>query len=306
MPWCPLSTCAGLNCAVTTAGGPWAGLSPMPVMAHCERLFGPGCNAFGFGPNRGMGWQLDPGGPDHTPLDGLKNAVLNTTAMHVELLGWACGSLVLFTLLVLRGRWSRSERAHLALVALVFVAYFLNYFGGGPDFGARYWHTMIVSLCALTACELRRLGRVAAPDDPSRPLFGPERVLTFAGVAALATAVAFMPWRCLDKYHDYRGMHPGIEDLAGPQGFGDAVVLVAGNEVPDFAGAILANPLDVTRDAPVFAWDRSVDVRRALVAAYPDRLFWLVDGPTRSGGDYAVRGGPYSGAEVLSLPHWSR
>jgi hypothetical protein len=63
-----------------------------PMMAHTDRLFGANSNAYGFGADRGRGWELDPF-RGHGPLDALVNSALNASAMHAELFGWAAGSL---------------------------------------------------------------------------------------------------------------------------------------------------------------------------------------------------------------------
>ena len=74
--------------------------------------------------------------------------------------------------------------------------------------------------------------------------------------------------------------------------FGRSLVLVRGERHPDFASAAIYNPLDWDADAPIFAWDRSADVRRALLTAYPDRAVWYVDGPSITGNGYRIVAGP--------------
>jgi hypothetical protein len=185
---------------------------------------------------------------------------------------------------------------------LVYLACFFNYFGGGPDFGGRYWFLMIVPGAALTATALRRLGRAPLSSDVGAASLGEPRALAFATAATLGALLVFVPWRCLDKYHDFRGMRPGVADLAGPQGYGRALVLVRGKEVPDWGSAAVENPLDVTTGETVYAWDRSQALRRELVAAYQDRRFYLVDGPSRTGGEFRLRAGPLSAAELLARP----
>ncbi|MBI1788129.1 MAG: glycosyltransferase family 39 protein, partial [Acidobacteria bacterium] len=44
-----------------------------PIMAYTDKYYGPKTNALGFGPERGLGWPLDPY-PGHTPLESLINA----------------------------------------------------------------------------------------------------------------------------------------------------------------------------------------------------------------------------------------
>ena len=53
--------------------------------------------------------------------------------------------------------------------------------------------------------------------------------------------------------------------------------------------------------APVYALDKGADLRARLSAAYPDRSFWVVDGPSLTDGDFVVIAGPLERAELLEL-----
>jgi hypothetical protein len=123
--------------------------------------------------------------------------------------------------------------------------------------------------------------------------------LTLLGIGCFA---AFIPWRALDKYHDYRGMQPGLVHLAAEHQFGRSLVLIRGRETPDFASAAPFNPLDLQAPVPIFAWDRGAAVRAHLATAYPDRPVWLVDGPSRTGAGYRIAAGPLTAADLASLP----
>ena len=57
-----------------------------PLTAYYDEYYGPRTNAFGFGPDRGLGWPID-AFPGHSPLEALLNAALNLFSMNVELLG---------------------------------------------------------------------------------------------------------------------------------------------------------------------------------------------------------------------------
>ncbi|MGH9174647.1 MAG: ArnT family glycosyltransferase, partial [Vicinamibacterales bacterium] len=61
-----------------------------PINAYTDQLFGPNTNAYGFGPDRGMGWAFDPY-PGHAPLDALINTNLNVSTLNTELFGWSIG-----------------------------------------------------------------------------------------------------------------------------------------------------------------------------------------------------------------------
>jgi hypothetical protein len=273
--------------------------SAFPIMTYNDRLFGVNSNAYGFGPDRGMGWELDPN-PGHGPLDATINANLNTTALSVELFGWSVGSLLLIYFLVARERWSRSDRAMLAAIVAVFGAYFFNYFSGGPDFGARYWFLMVLPAVALTARGALSLGSRLEDGAPAGAGFGTSRVLAALGVLSAGALVAFMPWRSLDKYRHYLDMRPDVRVMAEARGFGKSLVLVRGVEYPDYASAAIYNPLDLRADAPVYVHDRDAATRRAILEAYRDRPVWIVDGPTITKHGYRIVSGPTPAAELLA------
>jgi len=265
----------------------------LPINEYLDQRFAPGANAYGFGADRGMGWPLDPN-PGHSVLDGWINADLNAFAVNVELFGWSIGSLGLAALFAFSARWRPADVALLAAAAIVFAAHFFYYFSGGPDFGARYWFLMIVPLAALTArgafVVAERLGGTARLDP---------RPLVAVGLLALAAATTFVPWRAVDKYRHYRGMRPDLPRLALAHGFGRSLVLVRGAEMPDYASAAVYNPLDWDTDVPIYAWDRSPEVRAAVLAAFADRPVWTVDGPTLTGDGFVVTGGPIPADRLL-------
>jgi hypothetical protein len=259
-----------------------------PIMVHNDRLFGVNSNAYGFGKDRGMGWPLDPF-PGHGPIDATINAALNTTTMNTELFGWASGSLLLAYFLELSGRARSNDRLFVALAAGVFVAYFFNYFSGGPDFGARYWFLMLPAGVVLTV-----RGTLALADslgNTARPLARARIGVAVVAMSAAALLV-FVPWRATDKYYRYLAMSPEPSQLARQHGFGRSLVLVRGEEFPDYASAAIYNPLDVRADAPVYAHDRDDATRAELLRAYADRPVWILDGPSRTHAGYRIVAGP--------------
>jgi hypothetical protein len=282
-----------------------------PIMSYTDALYGKGANAYGFGPDRGMGWALDPN-PGHGPLDATINTALNLTATQVELFGWATGSLLLLYAFVLRGRFTQSDRAMFGLIVLTWLAYFFNYFSGGPDFGARYWFLMIVPLVALTARAALWVGqddgssrdRMTNADAPGRMLFA-LTVLSAGGM------LLFVPWRAADKYWHYRGMSSRVLELGTTAGIGrgerNDLVIIAGREVPDYASAVPFNPLDLSAPVPVYVRRTTPQGDSAIIKAFPTRRVWFVDGPTRTGNGYVVRAGPLGTAAALdTLDSWPR
>ena len=266
-----------------------------PIMAYTDKHFGPKSNALGFGPERGMGWAIDPF-PGHGPIDALVNANLNAFSLNIELFGWSTGSLILIALMVFSGALQSRDYLMLAVIAAIFAAYFFYYFSGGPDFGARYWFLMLAPCVTLTArgillLEQKLSGTVGASRDEGRVM---------VAVLALAafTLVNYLPWRAIDKYHHYRGMRPDIRSLAQIHRFDKSLVLVRGALDPDYASASAYNPVDLQADAPVYAWDRSPEIRTRLLQAYADRPIWIVNGPTITRRGFEVAAGPLSAHEL--------
>jgi 4-amino-4-deoxy-L-arabinose transferase-like glycosyltransferase len=259
-----------------------------PINAYVDEHYAPNANAYGFGPDRGMGWPTDPN-PGHTPFDGIINANLNTFGINTDLFGWAVGSLLFVTWLVTSGAWRRQDSIMMAAVLGFGLAYFPYYFSGGPDFGARYWFPVIVPLVALTVRGIFMLERRTG-----------ARVRTAAMVMCLMTLVTYVPWRAADKYHNYRGMTPGVRQLAEEHRFGADLVLVAGKRFPDYASAFASNPVNLRDAVPIYAWDRDPETRTAVLRQYPDRRVWLVNGPSLTGRGYEIAAGPISARALLA------
>ncbi len=263
-----------------------------PVMAYTDKRYGPNSNALGFGPDRGLGWPIDPN-PGHTPFDALVNANLNTFSINIELFGWSTGSLLLLALFLFRLRLCAPDWILLALCAGVFVGHFFYYFSGGPDFGARYWFLMLVPCVVFTVRGLEWLCGALASGARTR-------LMTAAGALGLMALVNYFPWRAADKYHHYLRMRPDVRELSRKYNFGRSLVLIQGERHPDYASAAVYNPLDLTAAAPIYAWDRSAEVRRRVVEVYQDRPVWILEGPTLTGNGFRLRAGPLPAERVLN------
>lgn len=265
-----------------------------PIMAYNDKHNGPNSNALGFGPDRGMGWAIDPN-PGHSLLDAAINANLNTFSINVELFGWSSGSLFLLTFFLVAGRPRRADVLMLAVIAVIVGIHTFYYFGGGPDFGARYWYLTIIPCVALTARGVEFLA------DRSTPASGGPKARVLIAVAALCllALVNYFPWRAVDKYHHYLGMRPDVRYLAEQHGFGRSLVLIRGERHPDYASAATYNPLDLRADVPIYAWDRDPETRAQALRAYPDRPVWIVDGPSRGRG-FQIVAGPRPASELLA------
>jgi hypothetical protein len=267
-----------------------------PIMMYVDKYYAPGANDMGFGPNRGMGWGgLDPW-PGHGLRDVLLNSLLNGAALNLEMFAWATGSLLLLVALLCSGRLRRMDWAMLGIIGLVVGLHAFYWFGGGPDFAARYWFLILVPCLALTARA------------PAALLGGGTPAATRGVVMLLALSASAMltwiPWRSVEKYHGFRYMTPAMRDFVASTPLENALVLVRGRRHPDYHQAALENPLDLgDQSRTIFAWDRTAEIRRAAVSAFPTRVVYIVDGPTITGAGFRVVAGPLpAGSLAAELP----
>jgi hypothetical protein len=213
-------------------------------------------------------------------LEALFNNVMQATSLNVELFGWGIGSLAPIVLFLVRRRFTRTDLLLLFSIAFVAGAYSLYWYGSGPDFGPRYWFLMLPALLALSARSLLDIGK----------LVGLRWVHLGVGALGVITLLTFMPWRAVDKYYRYWGMGPEVRQYLASKSLGRSLVLVRGERQPDFASAIAYNPVNLSADAPIFAYESDDATRAELLAAYPDRQLWILDGPSRTKTGYHLSG----------------
>ena len=190
-----------------------------PINEYADRALGPGVNAIGFGPDKGTDWGgLDPF-PGHGLPDAIVNAALNTAALNEEVFGWSIGSLLLLSVLLLMRRRGDGEGrvpadfAWLWGIGLIVFLHAFYWYSGGPDFGARYWYLTLLPILALSARGLVAL-----------PVARTGRTLPLvACVLCVGGLLLFVPWRAIDKYHDYRRMQPDVRELRETFGPGQDV-----------------------------------------------------------------------------------
>ncbi len=244
-----------------------------PLNDYIDRHFGKGVNDFGFGPNRGFGWALDPF-PGHSPLDAMVNANLNISTINFDLLGWGMGSLLAVGLIALR-HWQelgRTELAALALISGVVITHSFYYFSGGPDFGARYWYLLLPALLVLAVRGMQALMEQLKSRHAA--------LLASIAVLCVAANLTVAPWRALEKYYGYLGMHPDARTLVEQRHVGKALVLVRGAAFPDYASAAAYNPFGSSENRPLFAHESTPEIAERLVHALAGRQMWILEGTT--------------------------
>ncbi len=167
----------------------------MPLSSYYQEYYGPNTYALGFGPDRGITWPIDPL-PGYSPLEAVLNAVLNTFSVNIELFGWATGSIFLIALFLI-GRFrhfTRLDYFFLASLVLTIGAYALFWFGGGPDFGARYWYLLIFPLLYFTGRAVQSI------EEPKESFFNRDwgtRIAFTVLFLSVCAAAIYIPWRSL-------------------------------------------------------------------------------------------------------------
>ncbi len=248
-----------------------------PINDYLDRLWYPGANAIGFGPDKGNppGWGPQDPLVGHGVWDVLYNTNQNVYHLNFELLGWASGSLLLLVVHVLRGRWDRTDRAALAFLVALVVIYNLYWFSGGSDYGARYWYLMILPLLWLS---YRGLGTLGGFLEEHTSADATPRVMALAGISIGLTLFLFMPWRAVAKYADYRGYHGDFREIAAGPGMAGSLVLVEVGDETEYGLAFLENDPEWSSESPIFAWARDEETIERLIEAHPDRPIVRVAG----------------------------
>jgi len=266
-----------------------------PVMTYFNVTYSPGVNSLGFGPDKGLHWGgLDPY-KGHGLRDVINNNRQNTFAVNIELFGWSTGSLILVIVFLFSGTARKKDYWMLWIILTVAGFHSLYWFNGGPDFGARYWYLMIFPAIALSVRGLFFIGK-RLPDEKN----GMTQAVTGVIALSIVSTINFLPWRSIDKYFHYRNMQPGITQLAKQNDFSNGLILVKGNRFPDYMSVASYNLTTPEPKHPIYAWDKDLSTRKKLLQAYPNRVVWLVHGPSITGSSYKLVSGPVSGKELLN------
>jgi hypothetical protein len=194
---------------------------------------------------------------------------------------------VLLLLFVFSRKLIVADYLMIAVIVLNVAVYCLFWYHGGPDFGPRYWYLILVPCLVLTVRGIQFI-----QDSLSTTSLALARVAATVLLLCLLTLANYLPWRVLDKYRHYLEMRPDIVQLAHQYNFGPSLVLIRGNEHPDYESAWTYNPLDPQAHETIYAYDRDPATRSKLLKAYSDRMVWVVNGPTLTGTTYKVTMGP--------------
>jgi hypothetical protein len=258
------------NAALT--GNPFAA----PHQLWAERLFGPGVEVLGFGPNVGIPlWRNADPLPGHGIADVLLNANKNFSLLNFELFGWAAGSLVLACIAMQPSAVGWRDSVMIGILVSVIGGHAFYWAPGGPDFGARYWYLTIVPLAVLTirGADMVVRGLCARGRDPSATAGRVVAFIAFASVAGLSIVV---PWRSMTKYHRYRDIGRDFQVITQRRGINDALIFVHSPTRSDYQAAFNFNPLTLTEPGNIFVRDLGAEPAAAILKQFPSRPVWII------------------------------
>ncbi len=268
-----------------------------PTNTYIAKIWPGSTNRLGFGPEVGnppTKWGLLDPIPGHGWRDVLLNSNQNIANLNVELFGWTTGSLFLIGLFFfLSKKTSSLDRLALTSIVVLGAAYNLYWFSGGPDFGPRYWFSMLVPVAWLSARGAGHLVRKLAASDTAA--YG--RVFVVAAVLLIASLGVFVSWRIVGRYHDYRGFHSDYRDMLEAGDFSvpaasntlSPVVFVSTPSEVDYGCAFLLNQFPLSADNPIFVRDLGVAANARVMMAFPGKPAIFVDGRAKTHGRAKIR-----------------
>ncbi len=240
-------------------------------------------NRLGFGSEVGNPpekWGLLDPIPGHSWQDVLLNSNQNLANMNLELFGWPSGSLILLALFfLLRRKPAVLDRVALVSVVVLALGYNLYWFSGGPDFGPRYWFSMFLPVLWLSGRGLTALVETLEENDEAAA----ARMWALVSTMALISLLVFVSWRCVAKYHDYRGFHSDYRRMMEAGVFGSSVVFVDTPQEVDYGCAFLLNTFPIRKDSPIFVRDLGIAGNARVMRAYSGRSAVFVDGRAKTG-----------------------
>lgn len=258
-------------------------LLEMTYENYFDRIWSPGANSLGFGPEVGKVWGIYDKIPGHGWRDVLVNLNQNLFNLNTELLGWCIGSLFPVVIYLLFSRWSAADRFSLLVICLFMAGFSLYWFSGGAAYGPRYWYLMIVPVIFLGAQGLIKLSELFDQLFPGQ--LAPSRVSLIVAVLLLSSLFVFDSWRAVAKFKNFWGNNDRYLQLVEQGVFGkDGLVLVDSSASASYTSAFYLNDITPRRTGPVFVRYGDGQFTGQLLKAYPDRqVFHIRDSWTPDG-----------------------
>jgi len=217
----------------------------------------------------GLGYGTAPGG--HSLSIALDNARLDLISLFTDLLGWPDASwLLLLPGLLLAPRHWREWMLLVPLAALV-AAHGLYWVRGSGIYGPRYWYEAVPFLWLLAAQGLVKLW-----DRVER-----KRITRAAVVAALAALLALNVTTTIPaRFSLWRGLYFVTDEpwrAVQSAQLHNALVIVQNKLWTDYGAVLWVNSPTLDDDL-VFARDQGEDKNAAVMAQYPGRQVYWLDG----------------------------
>ncbi|MBS0571650.1 MAG: glycosyltransferase family 39 protein [Proteobacteria bacterium] len=266
-----------------------------PINAYLDRLWGPGANDFGFGPNRGPAtrWGVIDVFPGHSPLEALINTHQNFQELQFSFLGWGGASLLFAMIQMIWGKWTRLTAAMALICGLTAGVYALYWFVGAFFAGPRYWFLMIVPLVIFTALGIVTSVRLLSRLFPDGLVAGRLAVgIAFMGVISI---VVFESWMAFNRFPEFGGYHADYYKMSRQAEYRDSVIFIRadeGDNGTEYGSAFWLNDFSKDAHSPIFARDLGPGSERAVAAAWPGRRIFFVEGRTKDRPHATVVQGP--------------
>lgn len=236
-----------------------------PLTEYIDALWGPGANAFGFGPNIGPpdGWgELDKM-PGHSLTEGLLNTANSLASVNFETLGWSIGALTPIWAALIWGRVTRGLDLAMLVLLLTVIGLMLFYWFSGTFYvGPRYWYVAVVPLIVLAACGIEAVQ--SRLDQPAQ-----ARLPVVILMLCMISLTGFSTWRSVTKYRGYGGFTAEILTRYQRGEFGSALVFVSSDR--NIGSAFFLNDPTLSGDNPIFFLDLGEAKNADIAAAFPDR-----------------------------------
>lgn len=276
-----------------------------PITVYLDRLWGPGANSIGFGPNRGAvpRWGELDALPGHSPLEALINIQQNLQEVQVSFLGWGGASLVFALIYMVWGKWTRFTTAMALICILTIALYSLYWFVGGFYAGARYWFLALVPLLIFTALGIVTCARKFAGMFPEG--MAAQRIGVGIAFLGFCSIFVFESWLAFNRYPEYNGYHADYYQMSRQDRFRDSLIFIRsekGVEDREYGSAFWLNDFAEGAHSPIFARDLGAASNREIAAAYPDRKIYFVDGRSKQRPRVTVTRGPLTFGELEQGP----
>lgn len=272
----------GLGCVLTGSmlllynfymTGDW---HEFPANVYLDKLWTPGVNRLGFGPEIGRLWGVYDKIPGHGWRDVLLNMNQNLFNLNTESFGWCLGSLFPVTVYLLFSTWSAIDRFFAVFAVILVAGLSLYWFSGGSGYGPRYWYLLILPMIYFGALGCRAAATVLGNSDSGEA--ATLRISVLVAILIGSSFVVYSSWRAVAKYPNFWWNHDGYRQLLDHGAFGaDGLVLIEFSRPSRYASAFYLNDIAPERKGPVFTLYQSPELIPELLAAFPNRSVYQVE-----------------------------